>query len=264
MLSEGTLLTGLVDRDSSAKRGRAVFVLSALVASLLIIGCSSNQSVRDAGGTPIQGPHGPYATTFLLTEFPISEGGRWSGGHTVGLDWSDLGTISGHSYGSVVSAGYDDPVALLVDTWGPDQMVEGTVFSINQQDSPNQEVELRLRSSVSAHRCTGYEITWRVSANETAYMGIARWNGKLNDFTDLGTHYGAQFGVSNGDVIRATAIGGVISAYKNGALQARVTDSTFPTGSPGMGTDWGPGTNTDFGLSDFAATDRITAEIANQ
>jgi hypothetical protein len=39
------------------------------------------------------GPHGIYATKFPLAEFPMSEGGNWIGGDTVGLDWSDLGTI---------------------------------------------------------------------------------------------------------------------------------------------------------------------------
>ena len=87
-------------------------------------------------------------------------------------------------------------------------------------------------------------------------MGITRWNGKLGDFTELVTHYGAKFGVSNGDVIEATAIGNVIPGYKNGVLQARVKNSTFPTGSPG--TYWGLGTNTDIGLSDFMATDQFT------
>src|SRR6267378_1853080 len=100
----------------------------------------------------------------------------------------------------------------------------GHCFQSYQQDNPNQEVELRLRSSLSAHSCTGYEIGWRVSPNRVAYMGITRWNGKLGDFTTLVTHYGAKFGVSNGDVIEASAIGDVISAYKNGVLQARVED----------------------------------------
>jgi hypothetical protein len=46
-------------------------------------------------------------------------------------------------------------------------------------------------------------------------------------------------------------------------LQARVEDNTFPTGSPGMGTDWGPGTNTNFGLSQFLATDQVTLAPAS-
>jgi hypothetical protein len=233
--------------------------LTALAAVLLlVIGFWASQTLSERhNSSPLRGPHGIYLTKFPLNEFPLSEGGIWIGGHTVGLDWSDLGTFSGHTYGTVIGPGFDDPTALLTGVWGPDQMARGTVFSINQQDSPNQEVELRLRSSLSAHRCTGYEIGWRVSPHGVAYMGIARWNGKLGDFTPLVTHYGAKFGVSHGDVIEAIAIRNVISAYKNGVLQARVRDSTFRTGSPGMGTDWGPGTNTDFGLSQFMATDQI-------
>jgi len=235
--------------------------LAASAAVLLLVGLGFwlGRGISDLhGALPLRGPHGIYTTEFTLNEFPISEGGIWIGGRTVGLDWSDIGTVSGHTYGAVMDPGYDDPTALLTGEWGPDQMARGTVFSINQQDSPNQEVELRLRSSLSAHRCTGYEIGWRVSPNGVAYMGIARWNGKLGDFTPLVTHYGAKFGVSHGDVIEATAIGNVISGYKNGALQARVRDKTFATGLPGTGTFWGPGTNTDFGLSQFMATDQIT------
>jgi hypothetical protein len=196
-------------------------------------------------------------TNFPLAEFPISGERNWIGGHTIGLDWSDLGTISGHTYGTVIAPGYDDPTALLTGVWGPDQRARGIVFSADPQDIPNQEVELRLRSSLSAHNCTGYEIGWRVSSNREAYMGITRWNGRLGDFTTLVTHYGERFGVSNGDVIEAIAIGNVISAYKNGELQARIKDGTFRTGAPGMGTDWGPGTNTNFGLSQFMATDQV-------
>jgi hypothetical protein len=171
MRREGALLTRLV---SSVKRRRTVF-LAALAAVLLlaIIGFWAGRSKSDShGALPVRGPHGVYFTKFPSNEFPISEGGIWIGGLTVGFDWSDLGTISGHTYGSVVRPGYDDPTALLTGAWGPDQMARATVFSVNQQDSPKQEVELRLRSNLSAHRCTGYEIGWRVSPNRVAYMGI--------------------------------------------------------------------------------------------
>jgi hypothetical protein len=256
MRAESASLIRLV---TIVKLRRTVFWAALAVVLLLVIGFwTSRTIIEQHNASPLRGPHGIYSTKFPLNEFPISEGGIWAGGHTAGVDWSDLGTFAGHSYGSVRRPGYDDPTALLTGVWGPDQMARGTVFSVNQQDSPNQEVELRLRSSLSAHRCTGYEIGWRVSPNRVAYMGIARWNGKLGDFTPLVTHYGTRYGVSNGDVIAATAIGGVISAYKNGVLQARVKDSTFRTGSPGMGTDWGTGTNIDFGLSQFVATDQIT------
>jgi len=256
MCSEGALLTRLV---SSIKCRRIVLLAALVVVLLLVIGFWASRAISGLhGALSLRGPHGIYLTKFALNEFPISEGGIWIGGHTVGLDWSDVGTISGHTYGAVIGPGYADPTVLLTGLWGPDQMARGTVFSTNQQDNPNQEVELRLRSNLSAHSCTGYEIGWRVSPNRVAYMGIARWNGKLGDFTPLVTRYGAKFGVSNGDVIEASAMGDVISAYKNGVLQARVEDHTFRTGSPGMGTDWGPGTNTDFGLSQYMATDQLS------
>jgi hypothetical protein len=213
------------------------------------------------GAAAANTPYRTYTTNFSLVEFPLSEGGNWIGGHSIGLDWSDLGAVSGHTYGKVLAPGYDDPTALLSGAWGPDQMASGIVFSANQEDSPNQEVELRLRSSLSPHNCTGYEIGWRISPNQVAYMGIARWNGRLGDFTPLVTYYGAETGVRNGDLIEAVARGDVISAYKNGVLQARVKDNTFPTGSPGMGTYWGPGTNTNFGLSQFMATDQLPKEL---
>ena len=232
--------------------------LSVLIILAVISGYLANWSSRRKLDAPISSAtHRTYTTDFPITEFPISEGGNWIGGHTSGLDWSDLGAVSGHTYGTVFSDGYDDPTALLTGSWGSDQMASGIVFSVNQQDSPNEEVELRLRSKLTAHSCTGYEIGWRISPNQVAYMGITRWNGKLGDFTTLVTYYGAEFGVSNGDVIEAVASGDLISAYKNGILQARARDSTFPTGSPGTGTYWGRGTNYNFGLSQFMATDQL-------
>jgi len=71
----------------------------------------------------------------------------------------------------------------------------------------------------------------------------------------------AKFGVSKGDVIEATAIGNVISGYCFSPELAVHRSCTFPTGLPGMGTYWGPGTNTDFGLSDFRATDQFTVAL---
>jgi hypothetical protein len=245
--------------SDGAKSRPIVLFSTLLLLVLLLLGYLGNIAMRNR--SPVSrsgGPHRIYVTKFPVTEFPISEGGRWVGGHSLGLDWSDVGTLSGHTYGAVISPGYDDPTALLTGSWEPDQMARGVVFSLNQVDTPNGEVELRLRSALAAHLCTGYEITWRVFPNRTAYMGIARWNGRLGDWTDLGTHYGAKFGVSNGDVIEATAIGNVISAYKNGVLQARVKDNAFPTGSPGMGTDWAQGVDPHFGLSEFMASDQMS------
>jgi hypothetical protein len=240
-----------------SKHRLTLFLLA--IAILLFFSFAAMRPMNYPQHTPMPSrPHRTFSTRFPKDEFPISEAGNWIGGHTVGLDWSDMGTVSGHTFGIVRAPGYDDPTALLTGTWEPDQMAQGVVFSMNQQDTPNQEVELRLRSALTGHVCTGYEIYWRVSPNKVAYQAIARWNGRLGDFTTLVINYGAKYGVSHGDVIKAIAKEDVISAFKNGVLQAQVKDSTFRTGSPGMGTDWGPGTNTNFGLSQFMATDDLT------
>ncbi len=198
-----------------------------------------------------------YATNFPLTENPISENGHWINGESVGLDWADVSTTPGLAIGRESgSTGFDDATALLTGSWGADQTVQATVYTVNQNDSYYQEVELRLRSSLSAHISTGYEILFQCSKTAGAYMAIVRWNGLLDDFTELFGQRGAQYGVADGDVIRATIIGDVITAYINGVQVARVTDDTYATGNPGMGFYlWrGAGTNGDYGFTSFTAT----------
>jgi hypothetical protein len=48
------------------------------------------------------------------------------------------------------------PTALLTGTWGKNQTVKAKVFSRNQTEKYYQEVEIRLRSTLTRHRCTGY------------------------------------------------------------------------------------------------------------
>jgi hypothetical protein len=80
--------------------------------------------------------------------------------------------------------------------------------------------------------------------------------GLLGDFTYLADKSGAQYGVADGDVVKATIVGQVITAYINGIEVARVTDSTFATGNPGVGffLSRPAGTNADYGFTNFAAT----------
>jgi hypothetical protein len=115
------------------------------------------------------------------------------------------------------------------------------------------EVSLRLRSSLSPHRCTGYEISNSLRKGKSAYLIIVRWNGPLADFTYLVQVGGAKYGVTTDDVVKATIVGNVITAYKNGVELARVTDNTYPTGKPGMG--FNEGINGEYGISRFTATD---------
>ena len=213
-----------------------------------------------AATEPRTGGH-RYATAFPLTENPISEGGRWINGGAAGLDWTDVSTTPGLAIGHQVGASYTDATAILSGAWGPDQSATATVHSVNPNDACFQEVELRLRSAISAHVSRGYEISFKVSRSGGAYLIIVRWNGPLGDFTYLLQQGGAQYGVTEGDVVSATIIGDVITAFKNGALMGQATDDTFVAGSPGMGFNLenGPagcaGTNGDYGFTSYAAAD---------
>ncbi len=76
------------------------------------------------------------------------------------------------------------------------------------------------------------------------------------DFTTIaGPTYGANYGVQDGDVVKATVVGNVIRGYINGVEVISATDSTFSAGNPGVGFNYGVGsTNVDFGFKDFVAT----------
>ena len=63
----------------------------------------------------------------------------------------------------------------------------------------------------------------------------------------------------NGDTLKASIIGNVITVLVNGVQKAQVTDNTFKTGNPGIGRNsglqqgQGVGTNSDFGFASFTA-----------
>lgn len=203
--------------------------------------------------------HRTYTTRFSLAENPISERGKWINGKSVGLDWADVATTPGRAFGlESGSNGYDDSVALLTGNWGSDQTVQATVYTANQNDKIWEEVELRLRSALSAHSATGYEINFRCLKTKDAYSEIVRWNGPLGSFTYLQQLKGAQYGVANGDIVKATITGNVITTYINGAQIGRATDSNWATGQPGMGffLQGAAGVNRDYGFTSLAAYDQ--------
>ena len=193
-----------------------------------------------------------YSTRFQLDEDPISEGGKWINGGKDGIDWFNVITKNGVAYGAVTQGAYTDPTALLTGTWGKNQKVKARVFSRNQTEKYYQEVEIRLRSTLSPHLCTGYEVFWRCLKTPNAYVEIVRWNGKVRDWTSLKKHTGAQYGVKDGDLVEATITGNVIKGFVNGVEVISVTDDTFKEGSPGMGFNYGVGeSNGDFGFTSY-------------
>src|SRR5262249_13834817 len=156
--------------------------------------------------------HQSYSTTFPVNENPLSESGKWIDGKAVGLDWTSVAAAGGLVYATESGTGrgdqsYDDSTALLTGDWRPDQTVEARVRSVNPSDRVFEEVEIRLRSSLSAHASTGYEILFRCSKTPQAYASIVRWDGPLGRFTYLTQKYGLQYGVGDGDLVKAAIIG---------------------------------------------------------
>lgn len=207
--------------------------------------------------------HETYSTTFPHPEDPVSENGKWMNGRAVGLDWADIRTIPGLAYGTESgSKKYDDSTALLTGTWGPNQSAQATVYTVNQTDNIHEEVELRLRSSLSRHHATGYEINFRCSKTKAAYSQIVRWNGPLGSFTYLANRVGSAYGVSDGDVVKATIIRNVIKAYINGVQVLQAADDTYNSGSPGMGfyLDGTTDVAVNYGFTTFTAMDGPNAD----
>jgi hypothetical protein len=210
--------------------------------------------------------HGPYSTHFARAENPLSEGGRWLNGQADGLDWTDVRTTRGFALGTEPGGHrpapqkYDDSTALLKGVWGPNQTVQATVRSThpNQDGKVWEEVELRLRSSMTPHSCTGYEVMFRCTKIPQAYCNIARWDGPLGKYTMLKETHGSRYGVKSGDVVKASMIGKILTVYINGKQIIRISDGSFTGGNPGIGffLDGATGVMDNYGFSSFSATDR--------
>ncbi len=234
-----------------------IFLLSCIVASCLmschkkpISAVNAPQTADIAVATT---PQHQYLSTFDLPETSISEGGKWINGKTVGLDWTDVKTVGGVAKGNPNYPNWwRDSTALLKGTWGPDQTVEGTIWCQPTTRDENMEIETRLRSSLSANKSTGYEVMFNCNKSSKAYMLIVRWNGAEKDFTILKELKGSDWGVKHGDVVKATIVGNVITAYINGVQKMQTTDNTYRTGVPGIGFDHNMmGSNEDFGFTDI-------------
>jgi hypothetical protein len=224
---------------------------------------------------PATAPVRSYRTEFTRDETPISEGGLWRNARTDGIDWCDVVTRNGVAFGEVTRMGvaeqraeqgnldaadadaapvgdYDDPTAVLGGTWGRNQFVKARVFSRNQTNRYFQEVEIRLRTTIEPHSCTGYEVFWRCLKTDEAYAEIVRWDGKIGTWKSLTRKTGPEFGVKDGDLVEACIVGNQIRGYINGVEVTSVTDDTYSDGGPGIGFNFGVGdTNVDHGFTEW-------------
>jgi hypothetical protein len=217
-------------------------------------GAPTDAGVSDGGPSSDGGRM--YATSFAANENPISEGGNWLNGLTDGLDWADVQTQGGVAHGTVVSLGppYNDTTAVLKGPWSDNQAACATVHLTNPTSSVFEEVELRLRTSISAHSINGYEFNFRAVADGNQYVQIVRWNGPLNSFAYVSSVTGP--GIHDGDRICATADGSTLAAYINDAGVVSGTDTMFPSGAPGIGFYMQNGTTQmlpDYGFTQFTA-----------
>ena len=201
-----------------------------------------------------------YTTQFDGVEAPLSEGGRWS---NHGLDWTDINKEGGLAYGTQngLEAGarrYADSYAVL-SGFPPDQEAWGEAYIVKPDPSCNQEIEILLRWTSTPHCTTGYECFARCTDDTSSYLQIVRWNGPLGDFTYIADLHGPGYGLKNGDILKASVTGSVITVYVNGVQKAQAVDDTFKTGCPGIGIflqcndGQGMGTNRDFGFTKFTA-----------
>jgi hypothetical protein len=257
-MSRSTLTASMVKHRHTIVRSTT---LLSIVSVVWYVATRSTSLLPVASASP--GTAKTYATNFRLTENPISEGGKWLNGKKDGLDWADVRTTPGFAFGTEFGGDrpelqkYDDSTALLKGTWGPEQTAEATVHRTNKDnDNIYQEVELRLRSAISPHNATGYEVMFRCSKSPKAYCNIARWDGILGAWMMLKETHGSQYGVADGDVVKASIAGQLITVYINGVQVVQTRDYLFTSGNPGMGfyLEKATGVNDQCGFSSFTAT----------
>jgi hypothetical protein len=194
-----------------------------------------------------------YSTVFSNTEDPLSEGGAWGAGVTSPGN-TNVQTTPGHAFGTFAVNGgatYQDSIAVLNGTFGPDQKAQGTV--VNNAPGSYVEDELLLRATLTPSPSSGrwYECTFSLDSDK-GYALIVRLNGGgSGDFSILSqTNPGAP---KTGDVVSATVVGNVITQYINGVQVNQVTDNAISAGNPGIGFSNNTGLDGRVGLSAFTA-----------
>jgi hypothetical protein len=97
---------------------------------------------------------------------------------------------------------------------------------------------------------------FRCSKSPKAYCNIARWDGILGAFMMMKETQGSQYGVADGDVVKASIKGDTITVWINGVQITQVRDYLFTKGNPGIGfyIEGATGVDRQYGFSSFKAT----------
>jgi hypothetical protein len=284
-------LKSISDMPARQRLPRALLPILLITAFSSLAACGKNESIPVPVADPIAPGAHFYQTNFPRTENPISEGGKWIGGNAAGASlfagghirnrgrlFGNVQTTPGFAFGIDEPTEFGDPTAILSGTWGPTQTVSATVKIIKVPTKICcREVELRLRTTISEHKITGYEAYCSVMP-EKRYCHIARWNGPTGSYWNFETTPTEAY-VVDGDVMKATITGAnptIITLYKNGAQILQATDTgaagggfgaygPFLSGNPGIGFYGRPDisirephdpTWQDFGFSNFTASDK--------
>lgn len=189
-----------------------------------------------------------YATKFLGAENPLSEGGAWS---NLGQSWTTVMKADGFASGTQTGARrYDDSYAHL-SGFSPNVSASATLFKApGIPANEYHEVELLLRFADSVDNATGYECLLHHAGR---YAQIVRWNGPFGNFTHLADQRHPPV-PQDGDVLKATIVGNLITVYLNDAKIVQIADSTYRVGNPGIGFYIEGNTrNRVFGFKDFSA-----------
>ena len=183
------------------------------------------------GPAPAPPPPGlVYATSFALSEYPISEAGVWSNRSQI---WTKVRTDNRLAFGTNGAREMYDHSYAYLSGFAPDQQAEAVIYvDPNITGDPHQFL-LLLRCADSAQSTRCYACLF----NHQGGMQIMRWNGPFGDFTEL---HAGQLGylgrnLAEGDVVQASIIGNTITTYVNGAPMLEASDSMWADGQPGIG-----------------------------
>lgn len=189
-----------------------------------------------------------FSVAFSGTENPMVGDGGWKQGLTDGLDWNDVATNGSYAYSRQYDhdVDYSDATAIRTGTWANDQWASVVARNTDESNVNYREMTIRLRSAVSAHVNSGYEVTATARTSQAGdgfnYLLVVKFNGTIGSFTSLYNPQGTQYSLQDGDTFTADIVGTTIRAWVRGVQVATVDTLVDINGNPLTGiTSGNPG-----------------------